>query len=149
MNDPDLWRDTPATRGGCQCGAIHYDISAGPTKATLCHCRMCQRAMAAPFAAFLEIPQDRIIWHGAPVRFASSNRADRGFCGTCGTPLFFNFHDSDSIEITAATLPADFSYTPIRQHGVESRCPWLAGLNDLPQIETYSTGVISNQTFEK
>ncbi|HXW19776.1 MAG TPA: GFA family protein, partial [Roseiarcus sp.] len=39
-------------RGGCQCGAVRYRLTASPTGASICHCRMCQKAGGAPFMAF-------------------------------------------------------------------------------------------------
>lgn len=148
MDETALWRDTPEVTGGCQCGAVQYRLAAGRTKATICHCRMCQRAMGAPFAAFLETPRTSVEWHGTPARFASSNKAERGFCAACGTPLFFAFHDSASIELTAGSLPRDFPYAPVRQHGIESRHGWINDIAELPALETYSTGVASTQAPE-
>lgn len=142
----DLWRDTPDTHGSCQCGATRYHITAGPTKATLCHCRMCQRATGSPYAALLEVPRKRITWHGSPARYASSNRADRGFCPTCGTPLFYDFHDRDVIEVTVGSLPTGFPYEPRVQYGVESRHHWTTDLRDIPGFETLETSVQSNQS---
>lgn len=148
MSDETLWKDTPAATGGCQCGAVRYSIPATKTKATMCHCRMCQRAVGGPFAALLEIAKTDVTWHGTPARYASSNKAERGFCAACGTPLFFAFHDSASIELTMGSLPASFPYAPQRQHGVEARCAWVNSLAALPELETYSTGVTSNQCAE-
>ncbi|SFK04400.1 GFA family protein [Celeribacter neptunius] len=148
MSNDNLWRDTPAGSGGCQCGAVRYTFTAGPSKATICHCRMCQRAVGGPFAALLELPRDRISWAGAPKRFASSSKADRGFCPECGTPLFYDFHDRDVIEVTAGSLPPDFPYRPVKQWGMESRCGWLDGLPRLPGAETFETGISSNQSSE-
>lgn len=46
---------TPETRsivatGGCQCGAVRYALYAAP-EGSVCHCRMCQKAVGGPFAA--------------------------------------------------------------------------------------------------
>ena len=38
--------------GGCQCGAIRYQISGEPVMAAICHCAMCRRANAAPAVAW-------------------------------------------------------------------------------------------------
>lgn len=146
MNDPELCRDTPQTSGGCQCGAVTYAVTAGPTKATVCHCRMCQRAIGAPFAALLEVPRDRVTFTGPLKTFASSAQAERGFCANCGTSLSFGFHASSSIEVTAASLDANFPYAPVRQHGVESKCKWLETLPNLPSVETFSRDITSNQS---
>ena len=37
--------------GGCQCGAVRYEWAEGPKYASVCHCRMCQKASGQPFMA--------------------------------------------------------------------------------------------------
>ena len=49
----------PVLTGGCQCGAIRFALSAPPTKVSICHCRMCQKASGAPFASFADIEKER------------------------------------------------------------------------------------------
>lgn len=127
------WRHEPAARGGCQCGAVRYDVPAGPKKATVCHCRMCQRATGNAFAPLLEVPTADILWHGSPALWASSNLAWRGFCATCGTPLFYR--SGDTTELMAGTL-AGFDYRPVANHGVEARTPWVLALSALPDHAT-------------
>ena len=36
-----------AITGGCQCGAVRFR-AAGLGRASLCHCRMCQKALGGP-----------------------------------------------------------------------------------------------------
>jgi hypothetical protein len=128
------WRDEPEAHGGCQCGAVRYAISAGPGKSVVCHCRMCQRATGNAFAALLEVPSNRIVWTGQPAEWASSDIAWRGFCSTCGTPLFYR--SGDTTEIMAGTLAPGFVFRPHENISVESRVDWLAHLPDLPEIRT-------------
>lgn len=132
----DIWSETPAATGGCQCGAVRYRIAAGPTRASVCHCRMCQRQVGGPYAAFLKLAADQITWLAEPAWFASSDIAERGFCPACGTPLAFRDHGSEWIEITAGSLPAGFPFTPTVQFGIESRLPWIDHLAALPGEET-------------
>jgi hypothetical protein len=40
MTDPKQ----PVLSGGCQCGAVRYALYAEPEGASVCHCRMCQKA---------------------------------------------------------------------------------------------------------
>lgn len=128
------WREEPEARGGCQCGAVRYRIAAGPAKSVVCHCRMCQRATGNAFAPLMEVPSERIDWTGAPAEWASSDIAVRGFCATCGTPLYYR--SGETTEIMAGTLAPPFAFRPFEQIAVESRRPWLADLPHLPEIET-------------
>lgn len=73
--------------GGCQSGAVRFRAS-GALEASVCHCRMCQKAFGAYYAPLVSVDAGRIEWtRGAPRRFASSNLVRRGFCADCGTPL--------------------------------------------------------------
>jgi hypothetical protein len=74
-----------AITGGCQCGAARYRCS-GLGKASICHCRMCQKAFGNYFAPLVEV--EALEWtRGTRALFHSSNLSSRGFCRDCGTPL--------------------------------------------------------------
>lgn len=126
---------TPIT-GGCQCGAVRYELRAIP-KSTICHCRMCQKAVGNFFAALAMVNKADLTWvSGEPSFYASSNVAKRGFCAACGTPLTFGFNERDTIEVTTGSLddPAAF---PMTEHfGIESRLPWVTIGEGLPQHRT-------------
>lgn len=136
------WRDEPATKGGCQCGAVRYVIAAGPAKSVICHCRMCQRATGNGFAPLLEVPDDRIAWTGQPAEWASSDQARRGFCRTCGTPLYYR--GGGSTEVMAGTLAPDFTFRPFEQIATESRRDWVGHIAALPEIPTPATWKVTS-----
>lgn len=141
----------PIARGGCQCGAIRFTVSEGPAKAGLCHCRMCQRATGNAFAPLFEVPGARVEWQGkTPREWASSNISVRGFCPTCGTPLYLR--TGDTIEIMAGCFAPDFPYQPCDQGGIEAKMGWLDQLSHLPAHDTFPdliAQVVSNQAPEE
>lgn len=119
--------------GGCQCGAVRYALAATP-KSTLCHCRMCQKAVGNVFAALSMIKKAELTWtKGEPAVFRSSTVATRGFCRDCGTPLTFAYDDKDRMEVTTGSLDQP-DITPLVEHfGVESRVSWLKLCDGLPE----------------
>lgn len=122
--------------GGCQCGAVRYELTEPPLRACICHCRMCQKASGQPFMAFATVRQEHLNWtRGAPGVFKSSNVAQRGFCKDCGTPLTFKF-EGEEINVTTGSLDDPTAAPPTVQYGVESAIAWCATLNDLPRIRT-------------
>lgn len=142
--------DYPEAHGTCQCGAVRFVISAGPALASLCHCRMCQRASGNAFVALYEVPATRICWAGAtPREWASSNISTRGFCASCGTPLYLR--TGETYEFMAGCLCPGFPFRPTEQAGMESRLGWL---DDLPALPAHATRpewlavVVSNQSPE-
>jgi hypothetical protein len=123
--------------GGCQCGAVRYALSATPTGAALCHCRMCQKATGGPFLAAAGVPPAQFAWtRGAPATFRSSSLAERGFCATCGTPLTFRYLDQDRVSVTLGSLDAPDDVRPTEQIGVEARVAWWAAATGLPERTT-------------
>ena len=123
----------PHLTGGCQCGAVRYALYAAPSRIGLCHCRMCQKATAAPFGVFVEISGDEFAWtRGAPSRWQSSSRAFREFCGQCGTPLAFHPTDRDVIEMLAGSLDNPDKAVPTYEVGRESKLAWLTTIATMP-----------------
>jgi hypothetical protein len=112
--------------GGCQCGAVRYVLYALPVSPSICHCRMCQKAMGNLFMASAAVPLADFAWtRGEPATFRSSSIAERGFCARCGTPLFIRSFDVEEIEITLGSLDEPARVEPRRQVGIESKVPWL------------------------
>ncbi len=121
--------------GGCQCGAVRYRLSAEPTGANICHCRMCQKASGGPFMAFGGVRlAEFVLTSGAIATFASSDIAERGFCAQCGTPLTYRAVGSDRVSVTLGSLDEPGAVEPATQLGVESRVGWLQRSLDLPEI---------------
>ena len=96
---PDKQRIT----GGCQCGAVRYTIGR-LGKASICHCRMCQKAFGSFFAPLVEAHE--VVWtREARTIFRSSKTNWRGFCKACGTPLTYEFDGVLEISIGSLDNP--------------------------------------------
>ncbi len=133
--------------GGCQCGAVRYTLTARP-EFTVCHCRMCQKAVGGPFAALASVAVGDLTWtRGTPARFQSSSLAKRGFCAACGTPLTYEGIGSDKIEVTIGSLDEPSTAAPERAFGNEARLAWIDSVAKLPAIETEEkfAGLVSYQ----
>lgn len=125
--------------GGCQCGAVRYALHVAPQRMTLCHCRMCQKAVGQPFAAYATVPEDTFAWtRGTPPAFRSSTVAERHFCPNCGTSLTFRYLAEPEMSVAVGTLDHPERVRPVAQVGVESRLPWMASavLDALPDHTT-------------
>ena len=73
--------------------------------ASICHCRMCQKASGAPYGAYAPMARDALVFtRGAPKIFRSSEIAERGFCAACGTPLTYRNVTSQRISVTICSL---------------------------------------------
>jgi hypothetical protein len=126
-----------AWTGGCQCGAVRYAWSEPPAFASVCHCRMCQKASGQPFMALTGGKIEHLRWtRGEPAIFRSSEQAERGFCAACGTPLTYRFEGAGHISVTMASLDDPEAVRPSMQYGVESKLSWTDGIAGLPQKRT-------------
>jgi hypothetical protein len=108
--------------GGCQCGAVRYRV-AGPVRhASICNCRMCQKALGnltAPFVSF----QSAVEWtRGHPTLFRSSMRVQRGFCNQCGTPLTYQWGDNNPA-ITIGSFDRPNQIVPTGELARDNRHP--------------------------
>jgi hypothetical protein len=82
-----------AFSGGCQCGAIRYEVKGEPAFAAICHCDDCRRSSGTAFATNVFVKADDLaVVKGQTKAFAhptaSGSTMTREFCPDCGSPLF-------------------------------------------------------------
>src|SRR5688572_29327511 len=120
--------------GGCLCGRIRYRIAGTAGQTSICHCTMCRRASGAPLVAWATFQTDDIVWlSGEPRRFASSSKAERTFCGDCGTALTFRFHAQPNYtDVTVCSLDAPERIEPEDHIFTTTRLPWIRLADGLP-----------------
>ena len=83
--------------GGCLCGAVTYDVN-GPLRNVIeCHCETCRRMSGGLWHGSAAMKDDIEIHdiNGALSWYRSSEKAQRGFCKTCGSTLFFRRDGGD------------------------------------------------------
>jgi hypothetical protein len=96
---------TPEVSGGCLCGQLRYRCQHSLDDAGYCHCRLCQRASAAPFTLWVTVPAAAFVYtRGEPKSYASTPGHQREFCSQCGTPLVFRSAGSATVDFTALSL---------------------------------------------
>jgi hypothetical protein len=128
--------DLPALTGGCQCGAVRFRVEDpggdGVGRASICWCRMCQKAFGGPFGALVTVNVAALTWtRGARSTFQSSDTVRRGFCAACGTPLTFEW-SADKIDLAVFAFDDPSRVEPVVQLAVEGRPHWMDHLADLP-----------------
>lgn len=127
--------DVPTLSGGCQCGAVRFRLTGGPGTSSVCYCRMCQKASAAPALALVSMGEAALEWtRGTPAWFQSSNAARRGFCENCGTPLAYDAPDGLALAVLAFDNPD--AVAPVIAYGVEAKRFWCDAIPALPERDT-------------
>lgn len=116
--------------GGCQCGAVRFAVT-DPFEPAICHCRMCQKAFGAPFAALVDAKPENVEWtRGQPSYFQSSTMVRRGFCSECGTPLTYSHKGGVELAIGAFDEPEKVA--PTHQVNHSARLAFFDTLAHLP-----------------
>jgi hypothetical protein len=126
--------------GGCQCGAIRYQLTAEPERVSICHCRDCQKSAGAPMVCWAVMPKDQLlVLRGKPIAYNSSGETWRQFCGTCGTGLFYvNEHYlPGKIDLQTITLDDPSALPPSAQVQVADAPTWSLHMHELRAYQRY------------
>lgn len=116
--------------GGCQCGAVRFRSEIEAATASICHCRMCQKAFGSFYAPLVHTRAGTLVWTRAePKRFRSSSFAERGFCPECGTPL--TYETAEAVSIAMGALDDPSLVGPVVQDGIEAKIAYVDGLHRL------------------
>jgi hypothetical protein len=94
-------------QAACMCGACRFSLPVPVGEATACHCRQC-RKLSGHFSASFDLREDQIAWQSRDrVRvYRTAGGAERGFCGACGSSLWFRAADGAfSVEAGSVIAP--------------------------------------------
>jgi hypothetical protein len=119
--------DLPLT-GGCNCGAVRYEVSEPIIIASYCHCKRCQRrsgtgasanAHPAPGAFRIVAGEDELR------SWKPEDGGEKWFCGACGSAMFARMpSDPDSVGIRMGTFDGDPGIRPSVRQYVAYAAPW-------------------------
>ena len=121
--------------GGCQCGAVRYEVTAEPLTLYACHCHDCQQQSGSAFALSMILPRPALrVTTGAPqhwerpgCRTASGTSAVCLFCAACGARLYHLPARSPGIAVLKpGTLDDTRWLDPIGHIWIKSAQPWVA-----------------------
>jgi hypothetical protein len=128
-----------AHTGGCLCGAVRYRIRGTLRGAIACHCEQCRRTSghhaamtSVPSANLMLTSSDRLVW------YKSSEAAERGFCGVCGSNLFWRPFGEDRTAITAGTLDVPTNIKLIEHIFVADKADYYEINDELPKRGQWS-----------
>ncbi len=127
-------------QGGCQCGAVRYEVNGTPQHVALCHCSDCRKSAGAPMVAWAAFAEDEFaLLQGDLTTFNSSGTAMRSFCPKCGTGIAYRNDEylPGIIDIQSATLD-DPDTLPAGAHvQVAERIGWMTEAHSLPEFQRF------------
>jgi hypothetical protein len=88
--------------GSCLCGAVHFKATGQLRGVVYCHCSQCRKQTGHYYAA-TNVPDENLVIEGPDniTWYRSSDFAERGFCRTCGSALFWKRHDHHYTSVLA------------------------------------------------
>jgi hypothetical protein len=126
--------------GGCNCGAIRFEVTAPLVNAGYCHCTRCQRRTGtaaslsggtAPHAFHLLSGEDRL------ARFSPPDGSDKVFCADCGSAMFSQSREQpEVVGVRFGVFDQDPGIRPQYHQFVAYAAPWEPIPEDgLPRYE--------------
>lgn len=98
-------------RGGCLCGGVRIRAPRVDEKVGACHCGMCRKWGGGPLLA-VDCGTEVQFEGEENIRvFASSDWAERGFCATCGSHLFYRLKQSGQYIVPAGLFDDQAGFT--------------------------------------
>jgi len=94
-----------AIEGHCLCGAVTVEATPAKRHVEACHCTMCRQWGGVALLSVQCGSDVRIGGEEQVVRYRSSEWAERGFCGRCGSNLFYRFLPLGTYAVSAGVFP--------------------------------------------
>jgi hypothetical protein len=119
--------DLPLT-GGCNCGAVRFEVTQPLLAATYCHCRRCQRRTGTAASANAHPVPDsfRIVSGEDRLKlWKPDDGGEKWFCGDCGSHVFArNPMNANPIGIRMGAFDGDPGVRPGLHQFVAYAAPW-------------------------
>jgi hypothetical protein len=136
---------TQGFSGGCLCGAVRYQSSAGPQVVGHCHCVDCRKSSGTGHCTHVVIPAGDFTVSGE-VKFYdrpadSGNIVSRGFCPNCGSPVYSKNSGMSGVVFPRASSLDDPEIAKPQMVVYASRAPsWDHVDPELPAFPTMPQG---------
>lgn len=121
--------------GSCLCGSVKVTVQGELSAPDACHCSQCRRWSGHVWASTdvlrenfaVEDGGDRVRW------FASSEKVRRGFCGECGSVLFWDVAGRSRIAVAMGAFEAPTGTRLAKHIFTADKGDYYAIADDAPQ----------------
>lgn len=132
---------TTPQRGGCQCGAVTYTVSADPLFTYACHCHSCQKRTGSACSLGVLVTTDALAVEGelsAWTRLSDQGSANTRYsCAACGNIIYGIGESSPELaKLQAGTLDDTSAVAPEVHIWTRSKQPWLQLAPGVPSFDT-------------
>ena len=124
--------------GGCQCGAVRYEVRGDPMMIYACHCTICQRQSGSAFGMAVVFDRRALSLAGlAPAHFIRPGRERKFrcyFCPSCGTRIYHQWFTEEGnfpiVSIKPGTLDDTSWVRPGCHVWTQHAQPWMRFSDD-------------------
>ncbi|HEX4079576.1 MAG TPA: GFA family protein [Rhizomicrobium sp.] len=140
--------------GRCLCGAVEFRLVPLLEEITHCHCRSCRLSRGVAFVTWTSVPPDRFAYvkgEASVSWYRSSPGVRWGFCGTCGSPMFYiadrpghpDLPRLDHVYVSLGSLTGQITSAPCAHVSYEERVCWYEPTDTLPKFRGKTGAKIS------
>lgn len=124
-------------KGSCLCGAVSFAVQGDIPKASCCHCTKCRKA-TGHHEAGVDVRKSAVTISGEAnvTWYFSSEKVRRGFCSTCGSPMFFDPPAADWIGLMLGAFDGPTGTTVAEHIFVGSKGDYYDIRDGAPQYDT-------------
>lgn len=91
--------------GSCLCGDVRFELRGPLDDVIACHCTQCRKQTGHHWASTHTADADLRFVNRESLRwYRSSGAAQRGFCGRCGSTLFWKLDGSDTTSVCVGAI---------------------------------------------
>jgi hypothetical protein len=127
--------------GGCQCGAVGYEVLDEFIYAANCHCSNCRKMTGSAFKPFAGIERGKFVvtrgQDGLMIYGDESGHDAR--CRSCGSFLYSVVREGAYVHVTFGTLIDEPTIRPTSHIFAGSKAPWFAITDSLPQYAEFES----------
>lgn len=128
------------TRSGrCVCGAVKFTADVVSDNHSVCHCGTCRRMCGG--GPFFGVRTRGVTFESEDSvgRYASSDWAERGFCKSCGTVLFYFLKPMATYAMSAGTFDDPSAFRLASEIFIDEKPAGYAFAGDHPRLTAEET----------
>lgn len=117
--------------GTCLCGEVAFSVTPLP-RTSACHCSQCRKQSGHHWASGMGMAEAFEIM-GEVTWYRATPKAKRGFCGTCGSFLFWKHDDEPEMSFSLGVLDGPTGMTLPKHIFVADKGDYYTLADGLPQ----------------
>ena len=126
--------DPQTLSGGCICGAVRFTAVPKEHGYGVCHCSTCRQWSGGPLFAIDCGDTVRVEDASALASYRSSEWAERQFCKTCGTNLFYKIVDQDHWIVSSEAFDESDTFKLTSEIFIDDKPDHYAFANDTKKM---------------